>query len=186
MVDPLQDGQASLEEELPQLERGLQQLKLEYDRYFLDQRPREPSALRADLKRKLLRGRSRPIRNTAIRFRLDALCDRFQAFERQWDKARREIEVGLYTRHVFKARLRARPHLPRPEASATTSSLFEAYRTAASSCGHCVDGLTPQRFQQAVDRQTEALQKKYGRQPLDFEVVVSNGRVRLRARPLQN
>ena len=186
MVDPLQDGQSPLAEELPRLERGLQQLKLEYDRYFLEQRPREPTALRADLKRKLLRGRGTPVRNTALRFRLDALCDRFQAFERQWDKARREIEAGTYTRHLFKARLRAQPHRPPPEAPATPSSLFDAYRTAASSCGQNIDGLTPQRFQQAIDRQEAALQKKYSGQPLDFEVVVSNGRVRLRARPLQN
>lgn len=184
MVEPLQDDPADPEVELQRLERSLNQLKREYEQYFADSRSREPTRLRSELRRLLRQRRSVPIRNTAIRFRLAALCDRFQAFERQWDRSVRGLEAGTDRRSVFRSRLRDSANHEPTGSPQADSELFDAYRTAASSCGQSLEGLTRQQFQQAVRRQATSLQKKLGDQPLRFDVVVSEGRARLRARPL--
>ena len=105
----LDPTQSKISEELKGLEASLQHLKLEYERYFLGQRPGEPARERAELARRLLRPGSEPIRNTASRFALNGLKDRFQTFSRKWDRTQGEIEAGTYTRHRFRARSRTRP-----------------------------------------------------------------------------
>ena len=77
--DP-ESTQNGLTLELKQLEASLHQLKLDYEQYFLGQRPTEPTTQRSELARKLLRPGREPIRNTAARFALNVLKDRFQSF----------------------------------------------------------------------------------------------------------
>ena len=181
-LDPTQN---KISEELKGLEASLQHLKLEYERYFLGQRPTEPSRERTDLARRLLRPGSEPIRNTASRFALNGLKDRFQTFSRKWDRTQGEIEAGTYTRHRFKARLRETQSTSSSAPQATghdEDTLFQAYREANEACGKNTQGLTPERFKQALDRHREKLNRKFGHAPIEFDVQIDQGRVRLRAR----
>ncbi|MEE3326903.1 MAG: MXAN_5187 C-terminal domain-containing protein [Myxococcota bacterium] len=176
--------QCNFSEELKCLEASFHHLKLEYERYFLGQRPSEPARERAELARGLLRPGREPIRNTASRFALNGLKDRFQTFSRKWDRTQGEIEAGTYTRHRFKARLRtARPSANPPPQRNDEESLFQAYREANQACGHNPEGLTPARFKQALDQHRAQLSKKFGDAPIEFDVQIDDGRVRLRARP---
>ena len=97
-----------MEEELRLLENKLKQLKLDYEQYFLGSRPREPQQLRREIQKAIAIHSQVPIRNTALRFRFNAINSRYQAFKRQWDQTLRQIEAGTYQRHVFKADLRDR------------------------------------------------------------------------------
>ena len=123
--------------------------------------------------------------------RPDPLNSRFQAFKRQWDLTLREIEAGTYTRHVFKANLHDRDRQKkRPTAGArpapaavSGTELFEAYRDAALACGQSVSGLTPEKLQTVVSKQTAALQQKLGCGEVRFRVAVENGKVKLKASP---
>ena len=176
---------SQINEELRGLEASLHHLKLEYERYFLGQRPGEPSRERAELARRLLRPGSEPIRNTASRFALNALKDRFQTFSRKWDRTQGEIEAGTYTRHRFKARLRENPPSPKSSPAATQNdedTLFQAYREANEACGKSTQGLTPERFKEALDRHRAELSRQFGHAPIQFDIQIDEGRVRLRAR----
>lgn len=176
--------QNGLNHELKQLEASLQQLKLDYEQYFLGQRPTEPLTQRTQLARKLLRPGREPIRNTAARFALNVLKDRFQSFSRKWDRTQGEIEAGTYTRHRFKARLRQPQSAPKKSAPVDAKNrLFETYKHASEACGRSTEGLSAEHFEQALTQHRVRLREKFGDAPVEFEVQVDQGKVRLRARP---
>ena len=99
------DEPVSQEEELKILEVKLNQLKLDYDKYFLGTRPTEPIMPRAEVQKTVIRFSNTRITNTAQRFKFNSLNGRYQAFKRRWDDTLRRIEAGTYQRHVFKADL---------------------------------------------------------------------------------
>jgi hypothetical protein len=47
--------------------------------------------------------------------------------------------------------------------------------------GQKTRGLTPEKLQRALDKQETAIKQKYGCDRVDFRVVVSEGRVKLKA-----
>ena len=184
------------EEELKQLEIKLGQLKLEYEKYFLGNRPTEPAQMRSEVQKIIIRWSNTRITNTAQRFKFNSLNGRFQAFKRQWDSVLRQIEAGTYKRHLFKADLHDRARGLAQSGSGSTGpgskratnvheqsgeALFEAYRDALLATGQKTNGLTPEKLQRAVEKQESAIKQKYGCDRVDFTVIVSGGRVKLKA-----
>jgi len=188
---------ATPEEELKLLEIRLNQLKLDYEKYFLGTRPTEPAMQRAEVQKTITRWSNMRITRTALRFKFNSLNGRFQAFKRRWDDIIRQIEAGTYQRHVFKANLRDRergitgasdgPGGGRSRAAAGggggpgREDLFETYRDAMLATGQNASGLTREKLQAAVSRQEAALKQKLGCDRVDFKVVVKDGKVRLKA-----
>lgn len=98
----------SQDEELKLLEIKLNQLKLDYEKYFIGTRPTEPGQLRSEIQKAIIKWSNTRITNSALRFKFNSLNGRYQAFKRQWDTILRQIEAGTYKRHVFKANLHDR------------------------------------------------------------------------------
>lgn len=98
----------SQDEELKLLEIKLNQLKLDYEKYFIGSRPTEPGQLRSEIQKAIIKWSNTRITNSALRFKFNSLNGRYQAFKRQWDTILRQIEAGTYKRHVFKANLHDR------------------------------------------------------------------------------
>ena len=180
----------SFDEDLRILEHKVKTLKLEYEQYFLGNRPREPKMTRQEVQKLVHVYSNTAIQNTAHRFKFNSVNSRFQAFKRQWDQTLREIEAGTYTRHVFKANLRERERMQRgapaprrPPPAATGIDLFEAYREAALACGQSVSGLTPEKLEAVVAKQSAQLREKLGCKHVNFRVAVESGKVKLKASP---
>lgn len=178
----------SPEEEIKILEIKMNQLKLDYEKYFLGTRPTEPSMARAEVQKTVIRFSNTRLTNTALRFKFNSLNGRYQAFKRQWDATLRQIEAGTYKRHIFKADLRDRERAPEPKktpASAASDAqdgdIFETYRDAMLATGQNTSGLTPAKLQKAIAKQEAALKKKLGCERVNFKVVVQGGKVRLKA-----
>jgi len=184
----------TVEEELQVLETKVKQLKLDYEQYFAGARPREPSMLRGEVQKIIIRYANTPIQNTAQRFRFNSINSRFQAFKRQWDAILRQIDAGTYKRHLFKADLHDRERGRAPALgpagrggaapsgpAASGSDLFSAYKDAAMACGQNVKGLTQDKLDAVVRKQEAAIRKKLGCQKVDFRVVVESGKVKLKA-----
>lgn len=179
------------DEELKLLEIRLNMLKLEYEKYFLGTRPTEPAQARSEIQKMVIKWSNTRITNTALRFKFNSLNGRYQAFKRQWDNILRQIEAGTYKRHVFKANLHDRergvaaPDPARPGKAADTSqdrnALFETYRDAMMATGASAKGLTPEKMQRAIAKQEAAIKKKFGCDKVDFKVVVTDGKVKLKA-----
>lgn len=172
------------------LETRLNQLKLDYAKYFLGTRPTEPAMPRAEVQKIVIRFSNTRITNTALRFKFNSINGRYQACKRQWDAVLRQIEAGTYKRHVFKADLRDRerdigtgPSASRSSAAVgvPVSDIFEIYRDAMLATGQDASGLTRAKLQSAITKQEAALKEKLGCERVDFKVVVKDGRVRLKA-----
>ena len=171
------------------VDKKLESLRLEYEQYFLGQRPNEPLAQRRELERLVAKLGDLSIPNTALRFRLQSTSARFQALRRQWNETLRKIEAGTYKRHVFRANLRgsAVPHqatgAAAPPRETARTDVFDAYVKAARACGVDSGGLTRKRLETVLRRREEELRQKLGCERVEFGVAVKNGRVTLRARP---
>ena len=185
---------ATVEEDLRILEHKLNALKLDYERYFLGSRPREPVMARQEIQKTVIIWANTPIQNTALRFKFNSINSRYQAMKRQWDNVLRQMDAGTYKRDIFRANIRrASPAPPKNEkqkggegitSARAGAQLIDAYRDAAQACGQNVEGLTANRLQAVVDKQTAALKKKMGCVDVSFRVVVQQGKVKLKASPV--
>jgi hypothetical protein len=88
---------------LDELETRLDRLRSLYEQYFLGIEKIEPSVARKDVDRRFWLLRRTQIRNTARRFRLQVLIQRYNTFQQYWARICREIENGTYSRHLIRA-----------------------------------------------------------------------------------
>jgi len=177
-----------LEDQIQSLSVKINQLKREYEQYFLGARPREPAQLRGDVQKTMAMLSNQPMQNTALRFKYSSLCSRYQAMRRQWDETQRKIEEGTYARHRFKADLHERqrkPAAPRTPDSrpGPDEDLFATYRDARLACGLPTAGLSRERLEQTLTQQRAQLTRRFGEEArFQFRVAVEDGQVRLKAK----
>lgn len=89
--------------EIEELETRLDRLRSLYEQYFLGIERIEPTVARKDVDRRFWMLRREKIRNTARRYKLQVLIQRYNTFQQYWHRICREIEQGTYTRHLIKA-----------------------------------------------------------------------------------
>ena len=94
---------AELELALEELETRLERLRSLYEQYFMGIEKIEPQIARKDVDRRIYLLRREKIRNTAKRFKLQTIIQRYNTFQQYWMRICREIENGTYKRHLLKA-----------------------------------------------------------------------------------
>jgi hypothetical protein len=94
---------AELDVALEELETRLERLRALYEQYFMGIEKIEPSIARKDVDRRIYVLRREKIRNTAKRFKLQTIIQRYNTFQQYWQRICREIENGTYKRHLLKA-----------------------------------------------------------------------------------
>jgi hypothetical protein len=178
---------SDVEEQLRALDFKLGQLKRDYDQYFLGTRPREPVLLRSEVQKLVVMLTNTPFQNTALKFRFNSLCSRYQAQRRQWDETLRKIEAGTYERHRFKAGLRSKgaSSAPPPDSGAARpkgDELFQSYVDARLACGQDVKAISKEKLEGVIEKQRAKLQEKFGADAnFRFKVAVEDGRAKLKA-----
>lgn len=88
---------------LEDVEVRLERLRALYEQYFMGFEKIEPSVARKDVDRRIYALRREKIRNTARRFKLQTIIQRYNTFQQYWQRICREIENGTYKRHVARA-----------------------------------------------------------------------------------
>ena len=88
---------------LDDLETRLERLRSLYEQYFMGMERIEPSVARKDVDRRFWVLRREKVRNTARRFKLQTLVQRYNTLQQYWHRTCREIEQGTYRRHKLKA-----------------------------------------------------------------------------------
>ncbi len=174
-----------IEETLHELDRKVKQLKLDYEQYFLGTRPREPVLLRGDVDKIVVILSNTPIQNTALRFRYNSLCSRYQALKRQWNETLRQMEQGTYKRHRFKADLHERERQSHEHPGRTGGAapdIFAEYRDARLACGQGVKTLSRPKLEAMLEKQRAQLRERFGKDAnFKFRVVVEDGKAKLKA-----
>ena len=94
---------AELDVALEELETRLERLRSLYEQYFMGIEKIEPQIARKDVDRRIYVLRREKIRNTAKRFKLQTIIQRYNTFQQYWMRICREIENGTYKRHLLRA-----------------------------------------------------------------------------------
>lgn len=94
------------EKQLGELEDKIDRLRALYEQYFMGIERLEPMTPRKEVDRRIYTLRKEPMRNTALRFRFNTLCQRFNTMQQHWGRITREIENGTYKRDIARAAAR--------------------------------------------------------------------------------
>jgi hypothetical protein len=91
---------AELNKLLDELEARIDKLKIAYEQYFMGLEKLEPLSDRQEIARTVRRLQSANTRNTALKFRLNSLNQRFLSYQNYWNRIVRQIEAGTYKRDL--------------------------------------------------------------------------------------
>lgn len=89
-----------IENRLGEMERKMDRLRSLYESYFMGMEKIPPNHPRRELNRMMMEMQQVPIGNSALRFRFQALTQRWVLHMTYWNRTIREIEAGTYRRDV--------------------------------------------------------------------------------------
>ncbi len=92
-----------LDTAIEELETRVERLRALYEQYFMGIEKIPPHVVHKDVERRIYMLRREQIRNTAKRFKLQTIIQRYNTFQQYWMRIMREIENGTYRRHVLRA-----------------------------------------------------------------------------------
>jgi len=204
----------ALAEDLDQLEHGIRQLQIEWEKFFGGVEKKPPTDLKAKIEALIRRHAYGEIRNNAERFRYQTLTARYNTFSELWGKRLRALEEGRPLGvHGLKAdRLpppppaaaaaEPPPHAPAPAAAARRPSsevrvahpdrdaaavraLYEGFLQARKATG---EGGTVkyESFQKLIAQQASRILNEKGAQAVDFRLETKDGKVTLKAKPVKS
>jgi hypothetical protein len=197
------------DEELDKLEEDIRKLKNKYDQFFSGFQKVPPILERHSLEVYIYELGKQKMRENARRFRFNQLLSRYNQYREMWGRRMREREEGPLE---FRRRVAAlaEPNTPpppsQPEPAKTarvTNQPPDSYvKLTAASNGEEVKRLyeeierehhklgkppsvTFDQLRQMVQKQSELVRSKYGVNAVGFRVDVVDGKVKLKAKPIQ-
>jgi hypothetical protein len=184
-------------DELTELDEGIQNLQVLYEKYFIGLDRKPPDQERKRISDKARELRTTAIRNTALKFKINTLFAKLISFERMWDRTLREIEEGIYKRDVFKAKMhqhqreREEPQAAAPRkgpaspaiSDANLRRLYDTYLVARQRCGEPITGLSFDSMATRIRAQVPELLQKHKAKNIEFKVVIKGGKAVLKAVP---
>jgi len=88
---------------LEEMEMRIDRLRSMYESYFMGMERTPPNTLRRDMNRMMLEMQQVPIGNASLRFRFQALTQKWVLHATYWNRTLREIESGTYRRDMARA-----------------------------------------------------------------------------------
>ena len=194
------------DEDLEEFEERLRVLKNKYDQFFAGIRKMPPITERRNLDVTVHEMSKEKMRDNTRRFRFNTILSRYNQYREMWARRTREREEGPMEFKRRSAALAAalpdEPHVPKPpervtsepadpyvkvsEANGTeaTRQLFERIRAEHDKMGKSAP-LTIEQLTTMIQKQTESLKSKYQVQTVAFRVETVDGKVKLKAKPVQ-
>lgn len=178
-----------LEEGLARLEVAIRQLKVQYDMFFAGSLSRQPLELRSEIEKQIKRYSRTPIRKYAPRFHFNALVSRFNSYSELWAKTIRSLEEGnrkppalqdaAGSEAIVASCLVADPAREHDRLRDLHARFVEARVSGGGNDG----APSFEAFVRGVATQTNRLREKAGCEKVELRVIVSDGKVQLKARP---
>jgi hypothetical protein len=95
--------QQQVEALINELEQKMQRLRALYEQYFMGIERTPPRTARKEVVRLIRRAENVAVRNTAVKFKIRSLVQRFNSYKSYWNRVERQIEEGTYKRDVRRA-----------------------------------------------------------------------------------
>jgi hypothetical protein len=92
-----------IENRLGEMERKIDRLRSLYESYFMGTERTPPDTLRREMNRMMLEMQQVPIGNASLRFRFQAITQKWVLHMTYWNRTLREIEAGTYRRDIARA-----------------------------------------------------------------------------------
>jgi hypothetical protein len=194
------------DDELDQLEEDIRKLKNKYDQFFSGIVKMPPMTDRRRLEGTIHEMNKAKIRDNTKRFRFNQLTTRFNQYREMWGRRMREREEGpleFARRQNAMAAPVEPPPPPRVASSRVTSGEADPYvRVASGTNGDEVrklydqiqnehskmgkpSNVTFEQLNAMVQKQSEMVRAKYNVNTVAFRVETVDGKVKLKAKPLQ-
>ena len=93
-----------IEARIEEMERKLERMRGLYESFFMGIERSPPDVLRRDVNRQILEMQQVTISNSSLRFRYQALTQRWVLLITYWNRTMREIEAGTFSRDLAKAK----------------------------------------------------------------------------------
>jgi hypothetical protein len=194
------------DEELDKLEEDIRKLKNKYDQFFTGIVKVPPSFERHQVENYIHELSKMKMRDNARRFRLSTILGRYNQYRELWGRRMREREEGPldYRRRQAAMELPPAAPAPPPPPPRVTSTLADAYvRMTPGANGeqirrlwddieraHGVMGkqsnLSLEQLAAMVQKQTDLVRARYNVKTVAFRVETIDGKVKLKAKPLQD
>jgi len=193
------------DDELDKLEEDIRKLKNKYDQFFNGIMKLPPSQERRNIEVYLHEMAKQKMRDNTRRFRFNTLLTRYNQFREMWARKTREREEGPLDFRRRQAALNAAPPPPPPPPAAprVTSARADPYvKVAPGTNGeeirklyaqieteHLKMGKLPpitiEQLGQMVQKQGEVVRSKFNVSSVAFRIETVDGKVKLKAKRLQ-
>ena len=194
------------DDELDKLEEDIRRIKNRYDQFFAGIQKTPPSFERHQLESYIHELNKQNMRDNARRFRFNTLLSRFNQYREMWARKMREREEGPLDFRRRQALMEAAAAIPPPPAPAprVTSAPPDPYvRMTPGANGeeirklygeieraHLDLGKLPnvslEQLATMVQKQSDLVREKYKVKTVAFRVETIDGKVKLKAKPLQD
>lgn len=194
------------DEELDKLDEDIRKLKNKYDQFFTGITKVPPSFERHQVEAYIHELNKQKMRDNTRRFRFNTIISRFNQYREMWGRKMREREEGPLDFRRRQAAMSAAPPPPPPpsEARRGTSSAPDPYvRMTPGANGEQIrrlyeeierenvklgksSNVTIDQLAAMVQKQTDTIREKYHVSTVAFRVETVDGKVKLKAKPLQD
>ncbi len=194
------------DEELDKLEEDIRKLKNKYDQFFTGIIKVPPSFERHQVEAFVHEMNKQKMRDNTRRFRFNTITSRYNQYREMWGRKMREREDGPLDFRRRQAALEGPPSPPPPpsEARRGTSTAPDPYvRMTPGANGEQIRRLydeierehqklgrppnvTIDQLAAMVQKQTDTIREKYHVNTVAFRVETVDGKVKLKAKPLQD
>ncbi len=192
------------DDELDKLEEDIRILKNKYDQFFAGIAKVPPHIDRHALERYIHELNKQKFRDNGRRFRLSTLVSKYNQFREMWARRMREREEGpldFRRRQAAFAEPAAAPEPPRPRVTSAPADpyvrmtpgangeqirrLHAEIERANAEMGKS-NNVTLEQLAAMVQKQTDLVREKYNVNTVAFRVETVDGKVKLKAKPLQD
>ncbi|HEX6100226.1 MAG TPA: MXAN_5187 C-terminal domain-containing protein [Thermoanaerobaculia bacterium] len=192
------------DDELDKLEEDIRILKNKYDQFFAGIAKVPPHFDRHALERYIHELNKLKIRDNSRRFRLSTLVSRYNQYREMWARRMREREEGPLDYRRRQAALEGPAPAQAPPRPPVTSAPADPYvkmtpgangeqirrlhadiERANAAMGKS-NSVTVEQLAAMVQKQTELVRSKYNVNTVAFRVETVDGKVKLKAKPLQD
>jgi hypothetical protein len=190
------------DDELDKLEEDIRVLKNKYDQFFSGIAKVPPSIERQAVERYIHELNKQKIRDNGRRFRLNTLVARYNQLREMWARRMREREEGPLDFRRRQALLESPGHEPTPQpvtsarpdpyvkmtpgANGEQIRQLHAEIERANAAMGKSNTITVEQLAAMVQKQTELVRSKYNVNTVAFRVETVDGKVKLKAKPLQD
>ncbi|HAG50197.1 MAG TPA: hypothetical protein DHU69_02215 [Deltaproteobacteria bacterium] len=174
-----------IKEDLDILDVKITKLRVDYEQYFTKTLKREPTFLRDEVDRLILKYSNQPITNTALKFRYSTLASKYTSCKQFWNRILRQIEEGTYERGAGVG-VRA-PEIPRvvepleqePASDSKFKGVYQQYLEARKQAKEQTKGMNYEEFTSGIMQQTEKLKKDLKCTDVEYKVTVKDGKAKV-------